>query len=149
MATSVETFGVDLRTRTEQLGAKEKARGTKCERRCSLVRRNRIFQKSYMRIGVGKLPRTALVPARAWSRQAVGMALTERLKLRRQIAAAAGKKESVLLSLFREVTNLEVEEELATMATLAWAEGSWMGRWTTEQKEAWSKQFLRFRRGGK
>ena len=33
------------------------------------------------------------------------------------MAAAAGKKESVSLSLFMEVYNLDVEEELSTMAT--------------------------------
>ena len=31
LETSVETLGVDVRTRTKQLGAKEKARRTKCE----------------------------------------------------------------------------------------------------------------------
>ena len=30
-ATSVETLGVDSRTKTEQLGAKEKARRKKCD----------------------------------------------------------------------------------------------------------------------
>ena len=38
-----------------------------------------------------------------------------------------------------EVINLEVEGERSTMATLAWAEGSWMERLTREQKEAWRK----------
>ena len=38
-----------------------------------------------------------------------------------QMAAAAGK-ESVSL-FFKAVNSLEVEEELSTMATLAWAEG--------------------------
>ena len=66
----------------------------------------RIFQKSYMRTGARKLLRTGLVLVRAWRGQAVGMAPTERLKLRRQMAAAAGKKESVSLSLFMEVNNL-------------------------------------------
>ena len=44
-------------------------------------------------------------------------------------AGAAGQKESVPLSLFMEVNNLEVEAELSTMVTLAWAEGVWLGRW--------------------
>ena len=46
-----------------------------------------------------KLLRTGLVPAKAWRGQAVEMALAERLKLRRQLAAAAaaGKKESVFV----------------------------------------------------
>ena len=51
--------------------------------------------------------------------QAVGVAPIERFKLRRQMAAAAGKKESVSLALFLEVNDLEVEEELSTMATQA------------------------------
>ena len=45
-----------------------------------------------------KLLRTVL--ARGWGGEAVGVAPRERLKLRRQMAAAAGKKESVSLSLF-------------------------------------------------
>ena len=77
MATSVETLGVDLRTRTKQLEAKERSRRKKC------------------RTGVRKLLRTGLFPARAWTGQAVGIAPTERLKLRRQMAAAAGAKELV------------------------------------------------------
>ena len=64
-----------------------------------------------------KLLRTRLVPARAWRSQAVGITPTVRLKLRRQMAAAAGTKESVSLSLFMKVNNLKVEEDLSTMAT--------------------------------
>ena len=43
-----------------------------------------------------------------------------------KLTAAAGEKESVLLSRCMEVNTLEVEEELAT---LAWTEGFGMGRW--------------------
>ena len=96
--------------------------------------------RKYMRTGEKMLLRTGLVPARAWGGQAVGIAPTERLKLRRQVAAAAGKKESVSLSLFMEVNNFEVEEELFTVATLAWVEGVWLGRWRREQQKAWRKQ---------
>ena len=72
----------------------------------------------------------------------MGIAPTERLKLKRQIAAAAaGKKESVTLSLFMEVNNLEVEEELSTNVTLAWAEGVWLG-WGREQQFAWRTQIF-------
>ena len=71
----------------------------------------------------------------------MGIAPTERLKLRRQMTAA-GKKESGSLSLFMKVNNLEVDEERSTMVSLAWAEGSWMERRTREQKEAWSKQIF-------
>ena len=41
-ATGVETLGVYLRTRTKQLGAKEKTRRKKCNVRFSLVMKNRV-----------------------------------------------------------------------------------------------------------
>ena len=79
LATNVETFGVDLRTRTKQLGAKEKARRKKCDVRLSLIGKHRAFGKIYMRTGVRRL------------------CVIERLRWRRQMAgAAAGKEESAL-----------------------------------------------------
>ena len=51
------------------------------------------------------------------------MVHTERLKLRRQMAAAAGKKRTTSLSLFMDALGLEVEEELSTVATQTLAEG--------------------------
>ena len=80
LETSVETLGVDLRTRITQSGAKEKARRKKYDVRFSLIKENRICQKNYMMTGVRELVRTVLVPARAWRGQAVGIAPTERLK---------------------------------------------------------------------
>ena len=66
-----------------------------------------------------------MLPARTWGAHVVGMApTTERLKLRKQMAAAAGKKSTTSLSLFMEAFGLEVEEELFTMATQTLAEGS-------------------------
>ena len=55
MADSVETLGVDLRTKIKRLGAKEKARRKKCKPRFLLIKRNKAFQKNYMKIGVRKL----------------------------------------------------------------------------------------------
>ena len=72
----------------------------------------------------------------------MGVAPTERLNLRKQMAAAAGKKESVSLSLFVEVNDLEVEEELSTMASQAWAVGVWIGKSPAEQKAAWREQIF-------
>ena len=45
LADSVETLGVDLRTRVKRLGAKEKARRNKCKVRFSLSMKNKAFQK--------------------------------------------------------------------------------------------------------
>ena len=68
------------------------------------------------------------------------MAPTERLKLRRQMAAAAGKKSTTSLSLFMEAFGLAVDEDLSTLATQYWAEGVWTGIWYQEQQEAWMNQ---------
>ena len=141
MATSVETLGVDLRPRPKQVG--EKARGKQCDVGFSVIGENRVFQENYRRIGVRKLLRTGFVLARAWEGQAVGIAPTERMKVRRQMAAAAGKKESVSLSLFTEVINLEVEEELSTMATHAWAEGVRLGKMEKRAPEGLEEADLR------
>ena len=45
--------------------------------------------------------------------------------------------------LFMEVFGLDVEEELSTMATQTWAEGTWMGKWHTQQEEAWQTIFAK------
>ena len=123
MADIVDSLCVDLRTRVKKLVAKEKARRKKCRVRFSLIKKNKALQKSYMKVGVKKLLRAGMMQARTWGVHALGMALTERLKLRRQMAAAAGKKSTTSLSLFMEACGFEVEEELPTLATQYWAEG--------------------------
>ena len=66
LADSVETLGVDLRTRIKKLGAKEQARKRKCKVRFSTVKKNEAFQKNYMKVGVKKLLRAGMMPARTW-----------------------------------------------------------------------------------
>ena len=67
MAESMETLGVDLRTRVKKLGAKEKTRGKKCKVRFSLIKKNKALQKNFMKVAVKKLLRAGMVPARTWS----------------------------------------------------------------------------------
>ena len=69
------------------------------------------------------MQRAGMMLARTWGAHAVGMSPGERLKLRRQMVAAAGKKSTTSLSLFMEAYGSEVEEELSTMATQYWADG--------------------------
>ena len=45
LADSLETLGVDLRTRVRRLGGKEKARRKNCKVRFSIIERNKAFQK--------------------------------------------------------------------------------------------------------
>ena len=114
MADSVETLGVDLRTKVKSLGIKEKARRKKSNVRFSNLKKNKGFQRNSMKAGVKKLLRADMMPARTCGAHTVGMSPTERFKLRRQMAAAAGKKTTTSLSLFMETSGLEVEEELST-----------------------------------
>ena len=51
------------------------------------------------------------------------------------MAAAAGKKESVSLSLEMEVKDLEVVKELSTLATQSWAEEVWIGKMACRTKK--------------
>ena len=81
LSDSVETLGVDLRTRVKRLGAKEKARRKKCKVRFSLTKKNVAIQKSCMKVVVKKLLCAGMMPARTWGVHAVEMAPTERLKL--------------------------------------------------------------------
>ena len=71
MADSVETLGVDLRTRVKRLGAKDKARRKKCKVRLSLIEKNKVYQKSSLKVDVKKLLRAGMMPARTWEVHAV------------------------------------------------------------------------------
>ena len=92
MADSVETLGVDLRTRVKKLGTKEKARRKKCKVRFSIIKKNKAFGKNYKKVGVKKLPRAGMMPARTWRAHAVGMPPTERLEMWRQMAAGSWQR---------------------------------------------------------
>ena len=91
---------------------------------------------------IKKLLRAGMVPARLWEVHAVGMAPTEMLEMRRQMAAAVGKKSATTSSLFTEAFGLKAEEDFSTLATKYWAEGVWIGKWPVGQKEAWMNQAL-------
>ena len=71
----------------------------------------------------------------------MGMALTERLTLRRQMAAAAGQKVyDILVSIDGSILALKLRRNFSTMATQYWAEGVWTRKWHHEQREAWMRQ---------
>ena len=106
----------------------------------SIIKKNKAFQKNNMKVGFKKLLRAGMMPTRTWRTHAVGVSPTERLKLRRQMAAAAGKKSTTSLSLFMETHGLEVEEELTTMAIQYWAEGVRRGKWSLRAERSWMRQ---------
>ena len=53
-----------LEKRDKKLG--EEARRKKCKLRFSIIKKYKAFQKSYMKVGVKKLLRAGMVPARTW-----------------------------------------------------------------------------------
>ena len=67
LADRLETLGMDLRTRVKRLGAKEKASGKKCNVMFSIIKKSKAFQKNYMKVGVKKLLRAGMMPARTWA----------------------------------------------------------------------------------
>ena len=138
MADRVDMLGVDLRTRVKRLGAKGKARWKKCK---TLDHEEEQDPPKELQEGGGQEGATSGYGAsKNVVVHAVGMAPTERSKLRRQMAAAARKTGTTSLSLFMDAFGLEVEEDLSTLATRYWAEGAWIGKWPVEQKEAWMNQ---------
>ena len=120
----------------KRLGTKEKARRKKCKVDFSIIKKNEVFQESYMKVEVKQLLQAGMVPARTWRVHAAGMAPTEWFKLRSQMAAAARKKNTISLFLFVEAFGLEVQEDLTTMATEYWAEEVRIGKWPEAQEEA-------------
>ena len=55
LADNMETLGVYLTARAEMLGAKEEARRRTCKVGFSIIKKNKAFQKDYMKVGVKKL----------------------------------------------------------------------------------------------
>ena len=49
LADSMDTLGVDLKTRVKKLGAKEKTKRKKCKVRFSHIKKNTVFERSYIR----------------------------------------------------------------------------------------------------
>ena len=66
LADSVETLEMDLKTTVKRLGAKEKARRKKCNVLLSIIKKNSAFRKNCMKVGVKKLLRAGMMPARTW-----------------------------------------------------------------------------------
>ena len=121
--------GSRLENQSRKLGSEvEKMTRKKCKVRFSLIKKKKAFQKNYMKVGVKKLLRAGLVPARTWRVRAVEQAPAESKKLRRHTVAAVGKKSTTSLSLFMKAFGIEVEKELSAMATQTWAEGAWIGK---------------------
>ena len=78
---------------SQEVGSSRK--NEKCKVSFSLIKKNKAFQKSYMKVWVKNLLRTGMVPARAWRPHAVEMAPTE-IKIEEADGGISGKKGSDL-----------------------------------------------------
>ena len=117
MADSVETLRVDWRNRfrSERKSDKEKVQSE-----ILAHQEEEGFPKELHEGGSQDVAACGHAASKDLGVHTVEMAPTERLKLRRQIAAAAGKKSTTSLSLFMEAYGLGVVEELSTLATQCW-----------------------------
>ena len=115
--------GSRLENQSQEFGSERKSEKNEVQSEILAYQEEQSLPEELHEGGVKKLLRAGMVPARTWGAHAAGMAPTERLKLRRQMAAAAGKKGTTPLSLFMAAFVLAAEEELSTMATQYWAEG--------------------------
>ena len=127
-ATSVETPGVHLRTRTKQLGAKEKARRKKCDVRLSIVRSNRVKKE---KLDVRKLLRNGPSPRKKVVRTGRWPFVHRKV----EVEATDGGNESASFSLFME-GDLEVEGNLSTMATPFGRKACGWAGWGRKQQKA-------------
>ena len=87
-----------------------------------ISKKPKAFRRQYMKKGVKKLRRVGASPANMFSGKALGIPPTKRLSLRRKMAEVSGKAPAVFLSMSLEVSESEIEAELACMATIIWAE---------------------------
>ena len=112
--------GSRLENQSQEFGSEGKSEKNEVQSEILAYQEEQSLPEELHEGGVKKLLRAGMVPARTWGAHAAGMAPTERLKLRRQMAAAAGKKGMTSLSLFMAAFRLAAEEELSTMATQYW-----------------------------
>ena len=68
--------------------------------RFSLTKKNKAFQKSYMKVGVKKLIRAGMMPARTWGVRAMELSPTERLKLRKTDGSCCQEKKEYDIPVF-------------------------------------------------
>ena len=101
-ADSVETLGVDQRTRVNRLGAKEKARRKKCKVRFSLLKKNKAFQKELHEGGCQEAVTSGYVASKNVESLSSGDVSHGGVKIEETDGSCSGPKSTISLSLFME-----------------------------------------------
>ena len=90
--------GSGLENKSQEVGSERKnARRKKCKVRFSLIKKNKAFQQNYMKLGVKKLSRAGMTPARKWRVHAVETAPYTKIKIEDADGSSSGKKGHDLL----------------------------------------------------
>ena len=81
--------------------------------------------------------------------RALCMRLSERLKVRRNVAHVMGKKAGASLSIDLETQEMECQHEMAVTATNFWAHACWPGRLNEDMSRVWRRQVFEATRWSK
>ena len=92
MDSRVEYVGIDKQTCLKTLGKKEVKRLEALKRKVGIVKKLVVFRTRYLRSNTKLLINVGLVPSRCWVHKALGTCSRPRLRIRRQVAEAPGKK---------------------------------------------------------
>ena len=87
-----------------------------CNMRFLILIKNKAFRKNHLKMGGQEVATSGYCASKDVGVHAVEFGPYRKIKTRRQMAAAAGKKSATSLSLFMEVFGLEVDKELSTLA---------------------------------
>ena len=116
-----------------QISGGEASGMQKVDVRFSLIRKNWVSQKSDMKTWMRTLLRTggpceSVVSPSTWNWACREGPIEE-------AGGSSSRQEGIGVAFFvySEMNNLEVEEELSTIPTLARTEGAWLGRWRNAQ----------------
>ena len=99
------------------------------------MKKTKLIDQQCMRTETRKLLSMGLIRATTWGSKRLD---TQRLKIRTQVAHEAGKKKHALLSMYLEMSDIEVQHELAVF----WAQACWVRAQNENMYTAWKRQIF-------
>ena len=91
------------------------------------MKKNKAFQKNHMKVVGQVVAASGSGASKDVESSCSGDDSYRKIKIEEgRWHAAVGKKNTTSLSLFMEAFGLDVEEDLSTVATQTWAEGTWL-----------------------
>ena len=109
MDSNIEYKGIDEKTSLRKLKNKENERLSMFKRRVRIAKKQKVFQRPYLRNVTKKLVIMGLIPDRIWRHEDLGICPSQRRRGRRQVTEMSGKEKRVSLDTFVEAENMEIE----------------------------------------